>query len=298
MGYENCSIIINSCDAYSDVWKPLFSCLKEYWKDCPYQIYLNTEKKSFYFDNMKITSLNILNKKNIEWGERLLDCLSRIKTEYVIMLFDDFCLEKKVNQKEIDNCLKCMEKNVNIDAFYLVHIFPELINEKLSSYVEVPLGKNYRLNSAPCIWRKESLMKYTGKIDTAWAWEYFGTFRMDKYKNSKLFMVNNLPDIYPYNYSIGGAIHRGKWVKEVIEPINQKYQLNIDFTKRGFDDNREDINPIGWLIKFNIVGVKMIGLRAVSHFLHLHIIKRVIKKILSLFGLKIQNHPLKIYKER
>lgn len=295
---NNCSIIINSCDGYEDIWKPFFCCFKENWKNCPYSIYLNTESKKYEHEGMNITSLNVLQQKKIEWGERLLDCLSRIETEYVIMLFDDFCLENEVNQQEIENCIHELETNPDIDAFYLIHIFPELVDGKNTKFVEVPLGKEYRLNSAPGIWRKSSLMKYTGKIDTAWAWEYFGSFRTEKYKNSKIYVLNDISDLYPYNYSIGGAIHRGKWVKTVIEPINDKYKLEIDFSKRGFTDESDQGNPTWWLIKFTLRGCRMIGPRALLYFKYIHPLRALIKKILKLFGFTIKKNPIRITRVR
>lgn len=294
MNKVNCSILINSCDSYEDVWNPFFSCFKENWKNCPYPLFLNTESKKYEKEGMNITSLTLRKNMKIEWGERLLDCLERIETEYVILLFDDFCLEDNVNQVEIENCLSEMEKNKNIDVFYIDHLFPELIDGTDNKFVEVPIGKEYRLNSCPGIWRKTSLINYTGKIDNAWAWEYFGSFRTEKIKTSKFYALNALPDMFPYNYKLGGAIHRGKWVKSVIDPINTKYNLNIDFSQRGFADELIDENPTLWLIKFTLTGYRMIGPRALLYFKHIHIMRALVKRILRIFGITVRRHPLRI----
>lgn len=298
MKNNNCSIIVNSCDGYDDIWKPFFSCFKDNWRDCPYPIFLNTEHKSYRHEGLNITSLNLIKDKKIEWGERLLDCLARLETEYVIMLFDDFCLENEVNQVEIENCIHELEKKSNIDAFYMVHVFPELVDGMGTKFVEVPRGKEYRLNSAPGIWRKSSLIKYTGNIDNPWAWEYFGTFRTEKYKDSQIYVLNEFPDLYPYNYSIGGAIHRGKYVKNVIEPINEKYNLNIDFSKRGFTDELIIGHSTLWLIKFMFRGCRMVGPRALVFLKHIHLFRAIIKKIFNLFGLTIKRNPLRITRLR
>ncbi len=281
MEKNNCSILINSCDGYEDIWKPFFCCFKDNWKNCPYPIFLNTEHKKYQHDGLNITSLNVIKEKKIEWGERLLDCLSRIETEYVLMLFDDFCLEKEVKQEEIEKCLIELDNNKNIDVFYIIHGFPELVDGTNTKFVEVPIGKEYRLNSAPGIWRKSSLMKYTGKIDNAWAWEFFGTFRTEKNKKSVFYALNKCSDFYPYDYSNGGAIHRGKWVKKVIEPINEKYNLNINLTDRGVEDSTE-AHSFLWNIKFTILGFKMIGPKALI-FLKGYNFSWFIKKIKNFF---------------
>ena len=178
------------------------------------------------------------------------------------MLFDDFCLEKRVNQRAISACVEKLKKYNTVDVFYLINIFPELIDESKKAFIEVPAGKDYRLNSAPGVWRKSSLMYYTGKKDTPWAWEYFGTIRIENIKNRHFFTLNGKADIYPYDYKIGGAIHRGRWVETVIRPIDEKYGLNIDFSKRGFAVETEDRNSRIWIIKFTWTGIKMVGIKA------------------------------------
>ena len=43
----DCTLLVNSCDAYSDLWEPFFKMLGVHWPDCPYPIVLNTESKAF-----------------------------------------------------------------------------------------------------------------------------------------------------------------------------------------------------------------------------------------------------------
>lgn len=44
---KKCSLLINTCDNYEDTWIPFFSLLSNYWGECPYSIYLNTEEKIY-----------------------------------------------------------------------------------------------------------------------------------------------------------------------------------------------------------------------------------------------------------
>lgn len=59
---SNCSILINSCDDYEDVWRPFFSCFRDNWKNCSYPIFLNTEHKKYEHEGLEITSLNVIKK--------------------------------------------------------------------------------------------------------------------------------------------------------------------------------------------------------------------------------------------
>ena len=46
---KKCSLLINTCDNYEDTWIPFFSLLSNYWGECPYSIYLNTEEKNISY---------------------------------------------------------------------------------------------------------------------------------------------------------------------------------------------------------------------------------------------------------
>ena len=37
---SKCTIIVSSCDSYSDLWIPYLNLLKLYWPNCPYKINL------------------------------------------------------------------------------------------------------------------------------------------------------------------------------------------------------------------------------------------------------------------
>ena len=39
------TLLVNSCDAYADLWQPFFTLLKRYFVPLPAEILLNTETK-------------------------------------------------------------------------------------------------------------------------------------------------------------------------------------------------------------------------------------------------------------
>ncbi len=59
---ENCVLVVNSCDAYCDIWEIFFSSLKGQWPECNVDIILNTESKVFKFDglNLNIENSNVI----------------------------------------------------------------------------------------------------------------------------------------------------------------------------------------------------------------------------------------------
>jgi hypothetical protein len=116
---KNITFLVNSCDSYEDLWTPFFTALKKYWHCLSYPIILNTESKKFVFENLNIKCNG---SSDDRWGSRLLENLKNINTEYVIILFDDYLINKTVDIKKIDNCIDILEKNKNVAVFYLVDI--------------------------------------------------------------------------------------------------------------------------------------------------------------------------------
>ena len=52
------TVLVNSCDEYSEIWDVFFTLFKKYWPQCEYPIVLNTESKSYSFDGLDITTYN------------------------------------------------------------------------------------------------------------------------------------------------------------------------------------------------------------------------------------------------
>lgn len=258
MKNNDCSILINSCDKYSDVWEPFFWCLKDYYTDCPYPIYLNTETKTFSTDLFEVNCVNTKAKCN--WGKRFIKALKEIDTKYVIVILDDFFLRSPVSQDKINKYIQLLENRQNLDCIYLL---PQNKGEYQSDdegLLIIPEGADYRLSTGPAIWKRERLLKYIKPIDDPWAWEFFGSIRAEN--QNTLFYCSNDYD-YDFDYEGGGAIHRGKWVKSVVEPVLKKHELSLNINDRGIEDINETTKGSFWFnIKFSFKGFLMVGFKA------------------------------------
>ena len=278
-----CTIVINTCDAYSDVWELFFKAFEEYWKDCEYKIVLNTEKLKCNLSNVITHNFNETSTLD-NWGKRFKQTLQDIDSDFVIMLYDDFILEENVNQNKIKQCITWLEdeKNKNICAFYFIHSQNKNIDDrKFDGFECLPLKAEYKLNSAPAIWRRERLINFINDNDSPWAWELFGSYRT--YNKQSIFysVKKEYEDIYPYNYSMGGAIYRSKWVSSVVVPLVEKYKLDLDLSSRGLTDKigKSNKRTLKWKIDFFKTGYKMIGLGVV-----LFAYRIIIKKLGAFFG--------------
>ena len=51
--YYNIDIVVISCDNYFDVWPHFFNSFFKNWEDCPLEIYLISNKKTFNHEKFK-----------------------------------------------------------------------------------------------------------------------------------------------------------------------------------------------------------------------------------------------------
>lgn len=258
------SVIVNTCDAYQDVLDVFFYAFEEYWPDCPYSVVINTESNQ---GSYPATVHNYVNPKGgDDWGARLLSTLNSIDSEFVLMVYDDFILDAPISNQRINLALEMMRDKPTVAVTYLINTQLPLDDTNTDEmFITVKDKVDYRLNSAPAIWRRQDLMNYTATGDTPWAWEVFGTYKT--WGDGRLFYSLNprQTDIYHYNHSKGGAIYRGRWVREVVDQIAKKYPLNIDWTLRGFSsDTVFEKRSFMWKVRFMQTGFRMVGFKALN----------------------------------
>lgn len=256
---DNVTLVVNTCDSYSDLWELFYLALGEYWPNRTITMLYNTEQKV----ELGFSASNcILHQSQAKhWGERLIETLDDVETDYVLMVCDDFIIEDHFDEALLEQALNWMDKNKDISVFYLDDLKLEA-KQGVTSYDGFELISDkveFRLNTAPGLWRKEDLRLYTGKEDSPWAWEVFGTYRTQKIKREFYQPTNH--KIYNFNGAKGGAIYRGKWVEEVVADKIEKYKLDIDLEMRGVSSPISfEKRSLVWKLQFLWTGYRMVGL--------------------------------------
>lgn len=278
---NDCTILVNSCDNYEDVWLPFFSAFEEMWPDCNCKIILNTEHKSLCVEGLQIVTLNLTPSEGKKpWGWRLRKALSLVDTPFVVALFDDFILEAPVNKEKLTRCIQEMKNDTEISVFYFNNI-PGMNTPtpKHEGFELIGQRNDYRLNSVPAVWRTQQLLKFTGELDSPWAWEFFGSARTYSSDDQFYCAQPDKEDTFIYNYKLGGAIRRGKWVASVITPALKKYNLPLDLKHRGIasESLSDGKYSLKWKVDFFLLGFKMIGFSAFI-FLYRVLLKKLSKR--------------------
>lgn len=167
---DQMTMLIISCDKYSDLWNGHVHLLEEHWQDRRIKTIIvtdkNTEKK---FDNVSV----IVAGEEAEWSERLKFALEQVTTELVFVTLDDYFLTAPVSNEKIDT-LTAIMKNHGYDyiRLYLHPKCPKSAKIKdYSNFYAIDTSVRYSVNLFPGIWKKEFLMKTVAEHRNIWKYE-------------------------------------------------------------------------------------------------------------------------------
>lgn len=219
----NASLVIFSCDAFEDTWSIYFKLKKKYWKDCKYQTYVVTETKDCPY--------GITLKETGNWTRRMYNALSKIDTEYVITMCDDFFIRDYVDQDRIDYAISQFDNDTAV--FNFEKAYNNVIEDKKEGFGLRKNNEMYLCSCQPSVWNREKLMSLLDKELNAWEWE------MQKLNTSYKHYINTsgkfIIDI-GYINGVPFSIKGGKWCNECKDFL-LKEKIKVDYSKRGFYDN-------------------------------------------------------------
>src|SRR5262245_55076537 len=93
----NCTLLVSSCDNYSDLWEPYFSLLKRHWPDVPFPVALITEEKRPEISGVRPLCVG----SNLDWSTRLKRSIEAVGTPYVLLTLEDFFIRRRVDSARI-----------------------------------------------------------------------------------------------------------------------------------------------------------------------------------------------------
>lgn len=219
---NDCSIIVSSYDAYSDVWEPFFCLFFRYWPDCPFPIYLISETKKY--PDSRVKTINIGEDK--KWATNTKKALGQINTRYILNLLEDFLFTKKVDTERIINLLNILKKN---NAGCLKLDPTPLPDKKYKNYTEVgEISKdvNYSVSLLAGFWNKKIFEKLIKDGESAWQMEIVGSKRAINIQEPFLSTYDK-----PILYFYPTAIKRGSWFYDAAK-FCKREGVGIDKNKR------------------------------------------------------------------
>lgn len=78
---QDMCILVVSCDKYADCWTPFSDCMRKFWPDCPYPVYLCTE--SGEPENGAVYS-KVFHEQTQIWTARVRKACEKIKESHIL----------------------------------------------------------------------------------------------------------------------------------------------------------------------------------------------------------------------
>ena len=198
-------------------------------------IVLNTETKSFSFNNLDIRTHSMYKQgEQVPWGQRMLDHLEKVKTDFVYLMCEDFFIREKVKAGKIQQVIDAMEADKSISSFNTQ--WAPIDIEEGSPYPDFnlrPRKGKYRFQCGG-IWRVSHLKQYILPNESPWEWEVNGNYRSAFTKNKFYILKKESPLYVDYGWSYNWmGIRKGKWVIEDVKPLFEKHNISVDFGNLG-----------------------------------------------------------------
>lgn len=210
------ALLVVTCDAYRDLWKPYFECLFKYWPDCPYPIYLGSNLLNY--DDPRVNPITI--GADTDYSSNLLAMLEKIDSQWIILWIEDFLLSAPVDTARIAKLISDAQEQ---DAGYvkLIASFPyAYTNNKNDQIAMVPKGIRYRVNIGVTLFKKDVLIKLLRCGESAWEIEYNGAARSNRL-NEKFFCLNsNFKSNPPISYI--NAVAKGRWIRSSVPFLKEE----------------------------------------------------------------------------
>lgn len=164
------TMLILSCELFSDLWDAHVYQLEKYWSKRGMDTYIVTDKAhETAYENVKVISAG----DGVEFTDRLKYALEQIDTEYVFITLDDYFLIRNVSNESINSLLTLMD----LQKYDYVRLFKRPTKAKgkrIKGYKklnEVKTDRRYSVNLYVGIWRKEFLKNTLRESVNPWIYE-------------------------------------------------------------------------------------------------------------------------------
>ena len=216
------TVVVDSFDGYSDLWPCFFSVFQKQWENCPYDVKLISNHKSFE----GVTTINVGDETC--WSDRTLKAIEQIKTDYVLLLLEDYLFGEPVDTQNIENTLAFMEKE-SAKYLRLTNIPKSRFNNK-DNFFPLYADEEYAINLQASIWEKnfliESLKKYSGN-----AWEFEIGF-LKSAVTSEHTVLTGCYGLAEDPLHVRNGVLKGKWFPKEIKYFENQ-GINISWQSRG-----------------------------------------------------------------
>ena len=162
------------------------------------------------YDDIRVTTIQVGKDRN--WSSNLASALHKINRKLVLLLMEDYFLDRPVNTARILALENYMRSRNAACLRLLPSPGPDRPSEDNPEVGEIRNGAPYRLSLQAAIWDRDILLSLLRWGENAWELEVLGSRRTDHIDAPFLSVRQDEPALTYRN-----AVVKGRWEPEVIE---------------------------------------------------------------------------------
>jgi len=173
MSYKSTAIVVG-CKKHEQIAKRFFDLANIYWPEIAQSSFFCTDEYSEFQNGFCHGSIVVETTNN--YAERIKLGLSKIESDYVVLLLDDYYLTKTIDNVKFEELIDSLREN-DIDYCKLVGL-PRCHKrfKPIKQTYLVTQKTHYGISLQPSIWKKESLLKALELCTGTSAWEVEAAF--------------------------------------------------------------------------------------------------------------------------
>jgi hypothetical protein len=218
------ALLVVSCDAYRDLWEPFFTLLFRYWTDCPFRIYLGSNHATY--PDRRVTTLAV--GEDRDWSSNLLKMLESIPADGVLLLQEDFLIDRPVQTKRVSQLIGYAEAQQAACLRLMPIPGPDTLCADNPEVGAISKGTAYRVSLQAAWWRKENLAAIARAGESPWQFEHNGSRRSNDLSPSFLSLREGIE--FPLDY-FTTAVVRGFWEPGALE-LCRRENIPVDLKRR------------------------------------------------------------------
>jgi hypothetical protein len=207
------AIVVSSCDAFFDAWRPFVFFFRKYWSDCPFPVYLIVNRLRVRSNFIQPISVG----PDRDWASNMNTALASISQPYILYFQEDYFLNGAVKSDQLaQDFAYAFENDAASFCFYPRSQLEPNFKPLNDRFGIVPRDSDGRTRLQVTLWKKEVLQATLRPGETAWNMEARASERTQNLLALCYSQKRDLP--VPYLMS---AIVRGLWMPEAISLCEQ-----------------------------------------------------------------------------
>jgi hypothetical protein len=207
--------LVSSCDKYKDLWDLHFEALSIYCQFKQLDKYLLSNYKVYNSNEIKTLAVG----EDLSWSHMLIEALSLIDQDYILLTLDDFILRKNTDCNKLNNSLSILKENHDVGVIRLLPRPKSCIKSQYQGYNLVDPVKPYALSLQASLWRKSFLQSLLIPGESPWEFELNDKSQKINYK-----IITSNTDILGYNHH---CVERGYFFPWDKFKFSKKYDCQV-----------------------------------------------------------------------